>query len=53
MIVPTGILHAVPFAALQGEDGRSLIERVPLVIAGSTDSSRARMHRITAATVRA
>lgn len=35
VIVPSGMLHAVPFAALQSQDGRFLVEQVPLVVAPS------------------
>jgi CHAT domain-containing protein len=36
IIVPSGVLNAVPFAALRNPDGRFLIELAPLVVAPSS-----------------
>lgn len=35
LVVPHGVLHSVPFAALRGPDGRHLVERLPVMHAPS------------------
>jgi CHAT domain-containing protein len=37
-IVPDGNLHALPFATLQGTDGRFLVERFEVVVAPNTEA---------------